>query len=235
MQRARYYSASSAPSWQRGRLELTVSVVANGVCSNYLAGLHAGSEVELRVISVPGFRIPMSLEAPILAIAAGSGIAPLRSFWQMRMLRIREARNATAMLQAAGIHAGTNSTDGDVKIGPFVLLFGVRSRAEQLYAAETEVMVDAGALSAAHIAFSREPGVPSTHVQHLLSRDAAIAADVRRLLAHPQAMVFICGDARIAAAAEDALRVIVGGDAVWAAFKAGGRYHEDVFGITEAA
>ena len=234
VQHARYYSASSAPLLQPGSLELTVGAHSfpgpggsrkDGVCSSYLRRLTAGDFVELRVIRVPHFRLPLSNFAPVLVVASGTGIAPLRAFWQERILRARDALAAQSRGRAAATAAPV--------VGPFHLLFGARTRSELLYAAEVQAAVASGAITAAHYALSREPGVPKTYVQDLLRPGTPAATAVRDMLAHPKAAIFVCGGARMSMAVEDALKVLVG-EAAWAGVKTAGRFHEDVFGLESA-
>jgi cytochrome P450/NADPH-cytochrome P450 reductase len=238
-QHPRYYSASSSPAAAGGgaaRLELTVALDVRarsngaggwreGACSSYLRGLAAGEGgalVELRVIRVPTFRLPTSHFAPVLAVASGSGLAPFRAFWEERAHRVREAARA-------GAGAG-----GAPPLGPFVLLHGSRAPSERLYAGEVAAAVAGGAITEAHVAYSRAPGAPKVYVQHLLAPGAPLADRLRHMLrGHPKAAVYVCGDAGMAAEVVAALAALLGADA-FAALRAEGRYHEDVFGIIAA-
>lgn len=232
----------------------------DGVCSAYLRGLVPYDEptapcsgaraapglplaaglVELRVIRVPSFRLPVSHKAPVLAVASGSGLAPFRGFWQERLHRVHEAARsspgfglsgeAAAATAAAAAAAGAASSPSK-QLGPFVLLHGCRSPTEQLYKSEVAAAVAAGAITEAHSAFSRAPGVsPKTYVQHLLSPASSLGDRVRAMLDHPKAAVFVCGDSGMANSVAAALEALLG-PAALATLRATGRYHEEVFGI----
>ena len=74
----RSYSLSAPPSDAR-HIEITVAKVAGGKVSGYLCSrLQAGDVVQ---ISPPygGLRLPEGTHAPLLLLAAGSGITPLRA------------------------------------------------------------------------------------------------------------------------------------------------------------
>jgi cytochrome P450/NADPH-cytochrome P450 reductase len=77
-----------------------------GVTSTYLASRRIGDRIScfVRPTNV-GFRLPGSVETPIIMFAAGTGIAPMRAFLQER-----------AAIAAAGAR----------KLGPAILFFGCR-------------------------------------------------------------------------------------------------------------
>jgi ferredoxin-NADP reductase len=112
-QAQRSYSVASPPE-QRGEIELTVDLVAEGEISSYLhAGVAVGDELEVRGPIGGYFVWGSELAArPLLLVAGGSGIVPL-----MAMLRHRAALGAT---------------------NPTTLLFSVRTAADVIYGAELE-------------------------------------------------------------------------------------------------
>jgi hypothetical protein len=72
---------------------------------------------------------------------------------------------------AAAPRAGT-------ALGPATLFFGCRARDQDyIYAAELAGFLRSGALSALHVAYSRE-GAEKDYVQHHMARDAAALADL---------------------------------------------------------
>jgi sulfite reductase (NADPH) flavoprotein alpha-component len=87
----RLYSIASSPSVTPQQIHLTIALVKYtterdgekqehlGVCSNYLYQLPIGSSISLYLHPTKEFLLPSS-PAPIIMIAAGTGIAPFRSF-----------------------------------------------------------------------------------------------------------------------------------------------------------
>merc|ERR1719411_1618556 len=63
------------------------NIERKGFCSNYLADLEIGSDVSMYLRSSPSFHLPDHSDGktPILLVAAGSGLAPFRGFWQRQL------------------------------------------------------------------------------------------------------------------------------------------------------
>src|SRR5207237_4762934 len=92
-QAQRSYSIASAP--EDGDLVLTVERLDDGEVSPYLVDeLRPGDELELRGPIGGYFVWEESLGGPLLLVAGGSGIAPLRA-----MLRHHVARRSTVLLR----------------------------------------------------------------------------------------------------------------------------------------
>ncbi len=138
------YSISSSPDGvDAGKLDLTVgrvyypnslSETRLGVCSNALI-----REASLAVwfSPAPSFRLPRDKpKAPVLLIAAGTGLAPHRAFWQEN-LALPAARRR-----------------------PLILLFGCKDEEHLMYRDEIVAARDAGALSVFRCAFSRHKTEP---------------------------------------------------------------------------
>lgn len=84
------------------------------------------------------FRLPQDLSRPVVMVGPGTGLAPFRGFLQDR---------------AGCLKAGAAA------LGPAVLFFGCRSqKTDYLYREELEGAVKGGALTALHVAFSRDNG-----------------------------------------------------------------------------
>jgi sulfite reductase alpha subunit-like flavoprotein len=49
-----------------------------GFCSTFLTNLTPGRRVRFKLVSQPSFRLPLNLAAPIVLVAAGTGLAPFR-------------------------------------------------------------------------------------------------------------------------------------------------------------
>jgi sulfite reductase alpha subunit-like flavoprotein len=121
---SRLYSIASTPSLGGGVASLVVGVARiqtagddrQGLCSGQLQRAALGSSLPAFFRTAAGFKLPTDASKPVVMVAAGSGIAPFRGFWQQRE---RQARAGVAL-------------------GPTVLLFGCRTRAMDLLSNETE-------------------------------------------------------------------------------------------------
>ncbi|MGW7789666.1 bifunctional cytochrome P450/NADPH--P450 reductase [Streptomyces tricolor] len=221
--RPRHYSISSAPAADPRHADLMVSVLDaparsgkgryRGTGSGHLASLRPGDTVYARVQPCrEAFRIDPS--APVVMVAAGTGLAPFRGAVADRSAARREG----AHLPPALLYFGCDAPDADYL------------HADELRAAER-----AGAVSL-RPAFSAAPENGACFVQH---RIAAEADEVWRLLADG-ARVYVCGDgARMAPGVREAFRTLYrertpGADEAAAerwlgALVADGRYVEDVY------
>ncbi|MFG3200565.1 cytochrome P450 [Streptomyces sp. NPDC048192] len=221
--RPRHYSVSSSPAADAGHVDLMVSVLDaparsgrgryRGTGSGHLAALTPGDTVYARVQPCrEAFRIDGS--APVVMIAAGTGLAPFRGAVADRVA----ARAAGAGLPPALLYFGCDAPDADF-----------------LHAGELRAAEAAGAVSL-RPAFSAAPEGGAAFVQH---RIAAEADEVWRLL-EAGARVYVCGDgARMAPGVREAFRALYrertpGADAAAAerwlgALVADGRYVEDVY------
>ncbi|MGI5413270.1 cytochrome P450 [Streptomyces chartreusis] len=217
--RPRHYSISSSPAVDPGHADLMISLlqaparsgrgIHRGTGSGYLTDVRPGDTVYARIQPCRDvFRIETG--APVVMVAAGTGLAPFRGAVADR---------------AAALAAGT-------ELAPALCYFGCDApdadflHADELYAAES-----AGAVSL-RPAFS----TAGTFVQH---RIAAEADDVWELLG-AGARVYVCGDgARMAPGVREAFRTLYrdrtpGADDAAAerwldALIADGRYVEDVY------
>ncbi|MBT1089962.1 cytochrome P450 [Streptomyces sp. Tu102] len=217
--RPRHYSISSSPAVDPGHADLMISLlqaparsgrgIHRGTGSGHLTDVRPGDTVYARIQPCRDvFRIETG--APVVMVAAGTGLAPFRGAVADR---------------AAALAAGT-------ELAPALCYFGCDApdadflHADELYAAES-----AGAVSL-RPAFS----TAGTFVQH---RIAAEADDVWELLG-AGARVYVCGDgARMAPGVREAFRTLYrdrtpGADDAAAerwldALIADGRYVEDVY------
>ncbi|MFB7507367.1 cytochrome P450 [Streptomyces broussonetiae] len=221
--RPRHYSVSSSPAVDAGHVDLMVSVLDaparsgrghyRGTGSGHLAALEPGDTVYARVQPCREvFRIDGS--APVVMIAAGTGLAPFRGAVADRTA----ARAAGAELPPALLYFGCDAPDADFL------------HADELRAAEA-----AGAVSL-RPAFSAALESGALFVQH---RIAAEADEVWDLL-NSGARVYVCGDgARMAPGVREAFRTLyrertpdADGPAAerWLnVLVADGRYVEDVY------
>lgn len=211
----RYYSISSSSAATPGEVAITVGRLLytrgngetrQGFCSSYLTNLSVGDRVRFKLISQPAFRQPLNLLSPVIYIAAGTGIAPFKGFWEERLLRLQQAQ----------------------ALGPSMLLFGCRSKTtDMLYGDVLQDLEKAGAIDKLVLALSREPRVPKTYVQDAIRN---VAGEVKPLVEHPRCHVYVCGSSNMAQEASHALAKVAGKETI-NQMVLEGRYHEDVFGI----
>ena len=184
----RAYSIASSSKVYPKTLHLTVGRVIYelegerkfGLVSNALAQMPLGSELACFLASNADFSPPQDLDADMIMIGAGTGIAPFIGF-----LQEREAQGAR---------------------GKNYLFFGERNReSDFLYQEELENWQQSGLLEKLELAFSRDQE-EKIYVQDKLR---ACAAEVFGALERG-AYLFICGDAaRMAKAVEEALLAII--------------------------
>ncbi|MGW5867719.1 bifunctional cytochrome P450/NADPH--P450 reductase [Streptomyces sp. NPDC055239] len=193
--RPRHYSVSSSPGMSPGHADLMVSLLEaparsgsgrlyRGTGSGHLNGVRTGDTVLARVQPCrEAFRIDHTDAAPVIMVAAGTGLAPFRGTIADRA----ELRARGAELPSALCYFGCDDPDADFL------------HAEELRAAEAT-----GAVSL-RPAFSACPVDGVSFVQH---RIAAEADEVWDLLT-AGARVYVCGDgSRMAPGVRDALRTL---------------------------
>jgi ferredoxin-NADP reductase len=130
-QAQRSYSIASAP--EDPALELTVERIDDGEVSPYLVDeLRPGDQFELRGPIGGFFTWSAGLPGPLLLVAGGSGVVPLRA-----MLRHRQAAGA----------------DGDAR-----LLLSARAQEDVLYRAELDGYADDGVAVHLTLTRSQPPG-----------------------------------------------------------------------------
>ncbi|WP_370422909.1 bifunctional cytochrome P450/NADPH--P450 reductase [Streptomyces sp. QH1-20] len=228
--RPRMYSISSSPAATgAGHLDLMVSLLRaparsgrgeyRGTGSGHLAGLRPGDTVLARVQPCRAdFRIPHGTKAPVVMVAAGTGLAPFRG-------AVADRR----ALLASG-----------AELAPALLYFGCDApEADFLHAAELRAAEDAGAVSL-RPAFSAGPRPGGAgDIRYVQHRIAAEGDEVWALL-EAGARVYVCGDgARMAPGVRAALRELYARrtgadtaacDAWLRELTEAGRYVEDVYG-----
>ncbi len=187
----RRYSISSSPRVDPSRCTLTVAVVRapawcgegefEGVASTTLSRLEPGESVPVAVRSPHApFFPPEDLLAPILMIAAGTGMAPFRGFLEERAAR----------------------ADAQERFGDAALFFGCdHPDVDLLYRGELERWSARG-LVELHTAYFRQPEGEIHFVQHRLWAERERVND----LLDAGARVYLCGDGRhMAPAVRDTL------------------------------
>ena len=126
----RFYSIASSLNEHGNEVHLTVSVLKEGVCSNYLASLQVGQKVKFYISRNRQFKLPAD-DKDIIMVGPGTGIAPFRAFVAERN------------------YAGAT--------GKNWLFFGERNfRTDFLYQTEWLDFLDSGLLTKLDVAFSRD-------------------------------------------------------------------------------
>ncbi|KAK7196819.1 NADPH-cytochrome p450 reductase-like protein [Novymonas esmeraldas] len=183
----RYFSIASAPAMDgAGRFDLCVGQLdwhtplkrhRTGLCSSYLVRAAAGTRLTCFVWQ--GSLALPTAPAPLLCVATGTGVAPIRS----------------VLRQVAAL-----ATQGWGAV-PVVLVFGCRREAEDyLYRDEWAALAATGALPTLHIipAFSRDTD-KKIYVQHKLGQHARLISS----FVQPEGaagvapgVVYVCGNAK---------------------------------------
>ncbi|KAK0729220.1 cytochrome P450 [Apiosordaria backusii] len=150
----------------------------NGVSSSHLASLQPGSRLRcfVRKTNAP-FRLPSDPSTPVIMVAAGTGIAPMRAFLQER----------SAISSARGGFPKSG-------LGPAVLYYGCRDYEEDyLYKEELSQWEQEGVVKV-RAAFSRRAPDGEGKVGHV---DELIWEDRERLkqLIKEGAKILVCGSA----------------------------------------
>ena len=211
--RARFYSVSSAPDvCGNTRFALTVGRLVYrsadnarinlGFCSDFIATLPIGTNVTVELRPAPMFRMPKSNARPIIMLCAGTGIAPFKGF--VDQLTARSEPGAETWL-----------------------IYGCRTRSNELYAQDMRLAEQSGHLTKYLVAYSREEGQLKTYVDAKMRQHAD---DIRRLVLNEDAHVYVCGDVRIETSVQTALTEIMGGPEAFRALERSNKYHLDIFG-----
>ncbi|TBU21982.1 fatty acid hydroxylase [Dichomitus squalens] len=186
--RIRQYSISSSPLWNPQRVSLTISVIDApaisgraepflGVASTYLSNLKKGDKVQLSVrTSNVHFHPPTDPTIPLVMVAAGSGLAPMRGFLQER-----------AMQKLAGREVAKN-----------LLFFGCRHPKEDLIYGDSDLKewAELGIVDV-RPAFSRSSGDSSDcrYVQDRIWHDRLEVEEAFK----KGGKIYVCGAGKIAA------------------------------------
>jgi sulfite reductase (NADPH) flavoprotein alpha-component len=214
----RLYSIASSPKHVPGEVHLAVAAVRyerrarrrHGVASTFLADRVAvGNPVQVFVRPSHGFRLPVSLDSPVIMVGPGTGIAPFRAFLQERRALGARGRNW--------------------------LFFGnPRRRCDFLFEEEMSGYCRDGLLTRLDLAFSRDQE-GKIYVQHrMLERAAELWSWLE-----DGAYLYLCGDAqRMARDVEAGLGYIIAkqgqmdtatAKVYLARLASEGRYQKDVY------
>jgi len=190
---ARWYTASSSKLMYPNAVHLTFNVssirrsdgsMCLGTASHFLANKRPGDSIQIIRKSFSGFAAPKDTGAPLILVANGSGIAPIRAVLQERQYQ---------------------KVEQQLTVGPSELFFGIRRRdLDFLYQDEFASYKQAGSLSALHLACSREQ-MHKIYVQHLVAKQAEHVWKLIQRGAH----IYVCGSSSMQAEVDQVLRAIV--------------------------
>lgn len=195
-----------------------------GLASGYLHGLDVGASVFV-ASQVSPFVLPSSMDAPVIMVGAGTGIAPFVGFLQER-LHVRKQEKAIASEDSAVGRHGLGQ-----------LFVGCRSKVEVLYEGLCREALECGALTTYSASMSREPSVEKQYVTDGVREQKAL---IWEALQRPNCHYYVCGDGSMADSAYEALLhcIEVGGKTSRAravlfmdSMRAQQRYHLDVWGV----
>lgn len=173
--KARHYSISSSMKVCPRSVHLLVVAVdwetplgkvRSGQCTRYLKNLKVGDVVSVD-IQQSVLRLPPKPTQPIVMAGLGTGMAPFRAFLQERLWQ-REA---------------------GIKVGPCVLYFGARHKAQEwLYGEELEKYERMGLVKLG-LAWSRDQK-HKVYIQHKIKEDSSL---LKEFLGDKQGYFYLCG------------------------------------------
>jgi sulfite reductase (NADPH) flavoprotein alpha-component len=159
----RHYSISSSMKMHPNSVHLLVVAVEwdtpkgrkrFGQCTRDLASLDLGAVVTVDIMTSV-MKLPEDHTQPVIGAALGTGLAPFRAFIQERTMLKREGKT----------------------LGPFVMYFGARYRAQEyLYGDDLDAAAKDGIISHLRLAFSRD-SAKKVYIQHLIEEDRAQLSD----------------------------------------------------------
>ncbi|KAJ3054153.1 hypothetical protein HK097_002533 [Rhizophlyctis rosea] len=172
----RHYSIASAQSMHPNSVHLLIVLVdwktksgalRFGQCTRYLVHSKVGQQLCVS-IKPSVMKLPKSLMAPVIMSGLGTGMAPFRAFIEER-----------AYWRAQG-----------KQVGPMVLYFGSRNRAnEYLYGEELEAYHADGLLTHLRLAFSRDQK-EKVYIQHKILEDQKL---LEGYVMDEQGAFYLCG------------------------------------------
>jgi len=155
----RHYSISSSMKMHPNSVHLLVVAVEwdtpkgrkrFGQCTRDLASQALGTVVTVDIMTSV-MKLPEDPATPVIGAALGTGLAPFRAFIQERTMLKREGKT----------------------LGPFVMYFGARYRAQEyLYGDDLDTAAKEGIISHLRLAFSRDTS-KKVYIQHLIEEDRA--------------------------------------------------------------
>jgi len=174
----RFYTISSSSSCHPDIVHITISITAyklksgkvfTGLTSGFIKNLQPRSSKCRVFVRASSFRLPKSIDTPIIMVGPGTGLAPMRALLQERGY-LKE------------IHG---------KIGLNVLFFGCKNQSvDYIYRDELENFEKSEVLNHFYKAFSRD-STAKEYVQHLMIK-SEISPELMQLI-DAGAYVYVCG------------------------------------------
>lgn len=184
----RYYSIASSPKRHPSQVIVTyrpvkyLSTTGNlreGVCTSHMISLTSGSHIAGAVRSNPTFRLPSDPQVPIILVAGGCGIAPIRAFLEDRLA-------------------------SESPLGESLLFVGFRSPSDEVYQDLVEESLARGVLTMAHTSYSGGCTSPDQRCQLVTETMREHGDMVLDWIENRGAHVYLCGGARSFGAAMEA-------------------------------
>jgi len=211
----RYYSIASSPKVHNREIYITFRPVKyitklghlrEGLCTSFMKQTHPVSidggfadagiihpRIPALVNPNPTFRLPPDPFTPILLVAGGCGVAPIRAFLEERMHMYWQGK--------ASDDGGNGAT-----LGPARVYLGFRSPRDEVYRHLVDTSLRNGIVDSVRVTYAKscnKADKSCTLVTQVLDEDSDIIYD---LLKNRGAHVYLCGGARqFGAAIEQAL------------------------------
>jgi len=184
----RFYSICSSPLDDARSITFVYSVlkfeVLNGrtyerfgVCTNWLNKIDIGTKVSIQTRISQHFRLPLTLDTPLIMIGPGTGVAPFIGFLEH-------------------LYLCSKSIDRfDVNNLNTWLFYGCRHRQHDfLFEEQIQMYQQINVLKHLFIAASREENYPFRYVQDQLK---ANGKELANLIYNRNAIIYVCGDIKI--------------------------------------
>ncbi|CAF2086670.1 unnamed protein product [Rotaria magnacalcarata] len=181
----RFYSICSSPLDDARSIKFVYSVfnfaASNGrtyerfgVCTNWLNKIDIGTKVLIQTRISQHFRLPLTLDTPLIMIGPGTGVAPFVGFLDH-------------------LYLSSQSISGfDVNNLNTWLFYGCRHREHDfLFQEQLQMYQQINVLKHLFIAASREEGYPFRYVQDQLKINGQ---ELANLICNRNAIIFVCGD-----------------------------------------
>jgi len=190
----RCYSISSSNNISPKELSLTVGILNNGVCSNYLAGLTPGIDRASISVRPSSFRLPKDSKAPIIIVCAGTGLAPIVGFLQEKL---EEKKKGSCARDIFYRKRGISALECEDEIAqPNIVLFYGCQTCDFIYKDFLLQLVAMGLIKL-HLALSRvaDADIPKQYVQDKILE---VGEETSNLLLREDAHYYVCGNASMA-------------------------------------
>jgi len=194
----RFYTISSSSSCYPDVVHITIGITSyklkngkifTGLTSGYLQNLQPQSSKCRVFVRASSFRLPKSIQTPIIMIGPGTGLAPMRALLQEREY-LKQINN------------------DNINMGMNVLFFGCKNQSiDYIYRDELEGFEKNEILTHFYKAFSRDSSTKE-YVQHLMIK-SEVSSALLKLVDENGAYVYVCGATAMGADVMTAFQSIV--------------------------